>query len=62
MSSMKYSEFHRKIVKKGWKFVRVNGSHYFYEKDGITSPPIPFHGSNEIYELLRKAIEKQLGI
>jgi len=59
---MKYSEFHRKIIKNGWKFVRASGSHYFYEKDGVESPPIPFHGSKEIYEPLRKAIEKQLGM
>ncbi len=59
---MKYSEFHRKIIKKGWKFVRAKGSHYFYEKGGIQSPPIPFHGSKEMYEPLRKAIERQLGI
>ena len=59
---MKYSEFHRKIIKKGWRYVRATGSHYFYEKDGVESPPIPFHGSKEIFEPLRKAIEKQLGM
>ena len=59
---MKYSEFHRKIVKSGWKFASASGSHYFYEKNGIKSPPVPFHGSKEMYEPLRKAIEKQMDI
>jgi len=59
---MKYSEFHRKIVKNGWKFVSATGSHYFYEKDGVTSPPVPYHGAKEIYEPLRKSIVRQMGI
>lgn len=29
---MKYTEFHRKIKKSGWVFVRAEGSHYFYKK------------------------------
>ena len=59
---MKYSEFHRKIVKAGWKFSHATGSHYFYTKDGKLSSPVPYHGSKEIYEPLRRAIERQLGM
>jgi len=59
---MKYSEFHRKIVKNGRKFSHVEGSHYFYIKNGILSEPIPFHGSKEIYEPLRIKIAKSMGI
>jgi mRNA interferase HicA len=59
---MKYSEFHRKIVKNGWKFKSASGSHYFYEKDGKESPGIPFHGVKEMYDPLRKAIERQMGL
>jgi len=59
---MKYSEFHRKIVKNGWKFVSATGSHYFYEKDGKLSQPLPFHGTKEIYEPLRKAIARDMDI
>ncbi|SDE69394.1 type II toxin-antitoxin system HicA family toxin [Riemerella columbipharyngis] len=50
---MKYSEFHRKIKKNGWVKVRSEGSHYIYEKNGKTYP-VPFHGSKEIGEGLRK--------
>lgn len=59
---MKYSEFHRKIIKNGWKFIYATGSHYFYEKDGNISPPIPYHGSKEIYEPLRRAIDRQMNL
>jgi Predicted periplasmic or secreted lipoprotein len=59
---MKYSEFHRKIEKNGWQYLSSTGSHYFYEKDGVKSPPIPYHGSKEIYEPLRRAIERQMGL
>ncbi|MDR0546019.1 MAG: type II toxin-antitoxin system HicA family toxin [Dysgonamonadaceae bacterium] len=57
---MKYKEFHRKIEKNGWKFVSATGSHYFYEKNGLISPPVPYHGAKEMYEPLRRAIERQM--
>lgn len=56
---MKYTEFHRKIIKNGWVFVRATGSHYFYEKESDISPPIPFHGAKEMPEGLRLAITKK---
>jgi predicted RNA binding protein YcfA (HicA-like mRNA interferase family) len=59
---MKYKEFHRKIERNGWKYLHSEGSHYFYSKDGMLSPPIPFHGAKEMYEPLRKAIERQMKI
>ena len=59
---MKYSEFHRIIARNGWKYSRSSGSHYFYEKDGALSPPVPYHGSKEMPEGLRKRIIKDLGL
>jgi predicted RNA binding protein YcfA (HicA-like mRNA interferase family) len=59
---MKYSEFHRKIVRNGWKFSNAEGSHYFYTKDGVLSEPVPNHGSKEFYEPLRKKIAKNMGL
>lgn len=58
---MKYSEFHKKIKQAGWVHVRTKGSHYIYEKNN-QSVPVPFHGSKEIGEGLRKAIVKQMGL
>ncbi|MDR0865321.1 MAG: type II toxin-antitoxin system HicA family toxin [Candidatus Symbiothrix sp.] len=55
---MKYTEFHRKIIKNGWRFLYAEGSHYFYEKNGVLSPPIPFHGAKELGKGLEKNITK----
>ena len=59
---MKYTEFHRRITRSGWKFDHAEGSHYFYIKDGILSEPIPYHGSKEIPEPLRKKIARNMNI
>ena len=59
---MKYKEFHRKITAAGWKFDHAVGSLYFYIKDGRLSEPIPYHGSKEIPEPLRRKIAKAMGI
>lgn len=61
---MKYTEFHRRITRKGWKFDRAEGSHYFYRHkiSGKLSPPVPFHGAKEMPEPLRKAIVQAMGI
>jgi len=59
---MKYTEFHKLIKRNRWKYSHAEGSHYFYLKNGVLSPPVPFHGAKEIYDPLRKAIAKQMKI
>ena len=59
---MKYSELHRLIKKHGWKYVRSSGSHYFYIKSGVLSPPVPFHGSKEIGKGLVLKIKKEMNL
>ncbi len=59
---MKYTEFHRRIIKNGWKFHHAEGSHYFYVRDGKLSQPIPYHGAKEIPEPLRKKICREMNI
>ena len=56
---MKYSEFHRKIRKNGWKYLKAEGSHYIYQKDG-RNYPVPFQGAKEMSEPLRKSIIKEM--
>nr|DAN36726.1 MAG TPA: hypothetical protein [Caudoviricetes sp.]DAR91984.1 MAG TPA: hypothetical protein [Caudoviricetes sp.] len=58
---MKYSELHRWIKRSGWVFERAKGSHYIYQKEEATYP-VPFHGSKEIGESLRKKIIKEMGL
>ncbi|MCF0254932.1 putative RNA binding protein YcfA (HicA-like mRNA interferase family) [Bacteroides heparinolyticus] len=59
---MKYREFHKQITKAGWKRHHVEGSHYFYIKNGKLSEPVPYHGAKEIPEPLRKKIAKAMGV
>lgn len=59
---MKYTEFHRRITKNGWKFSHAEGSHYFYMKGGILSEPVPYHGAKEIPEPLRKKSQETWGL
>ncbi|MCD8304968.1 MAG: type II toxin-antitoxin system HicA family toxin [Prevotellaceae bacterium] len=59
---MKYKEFHRRIVAAGWGFSHSTGSHYFYTKDGRLSCPVPYHGSKEIPEALRRKISRDMGV
>ncbi len=58
---MKSSEFHRVIKKNGWRLMKAEGSHYIYEKNG-KNYPVPFHGTKEIGEGLRKKIIKEMGL
>ncbi|MEN5306848.1 type II toxin-antitoxin system HicA family toxin [Chryseobacterium cucumeris] len=59
--SMKSSELHRKVRKNGWTYLRCEGSHYIYEKDGKTYP-VPYHGSKEVGKGLEKKITKEMGL
>jgi len=58
---MKYSEFHRKIKRTGWNYIKAEGSHYIYEKNGRRYP-VPYHGSKEISKGLREKITKEMGL
>jgi len=58
---MKSSEFHRLVLKNGWVVVRSAGSHYIYEKGGKREP-VPYHGSKEMGEGLRKKLTKKMGL
>jgi mRNA interferase HicA len=58
---MKSSEFHRTIRKsKKWWYVNSEGSHYIYENEEGRRYPVPYHGTKEMYEPLRKAIIKEM--
>ena len=59
---MKYSEFHRKIIRNGWTFSHAEGSHYFYKKDGKLSQSIPFHGATEMGNGLIRKLTKLMNL
>ncbi|MEO9217372.1 MAG: type II toxin-antitoxin system HicA family toxin [Bacteroidia bacterium] len=58
---MKSTEFHRLVKKNGWIFIKAEGSHYIYGKNGKTYP-VPFHGAKELGKGLEKKMRKEMGI
>jgi mRNA interferase HicA len=56
---MKSTELHRKVKRNGWRFVKAEGSHYFYEKNGRYYS-VPFHGSKEVGTGIAKKIIKAM--
>ena len=58
---MKSSALHRQVKKNGWKFIKAEGSHYIYEKNGKYYP-VPFHGAKEIGTGLAKKIIKEMNL
>lgn len=56
---MKSSQLHKLIKKNGWRFVKAEGSHYMYEKNGKTYP-VPFHGAKEMGKGLEMKIRREM--
>lgn len=59
---MKYKEFHRLITRAGWIEIRQEGSHKIYFKEGYPKKSVPYHGSKEIPEPLRRRLSREMGI
>lgn len=59
---MKYKEFHRIIKQAGWIEIRQEGSHKIYSKSGYPNKSVPYHGSKEIPEPMRRRLCKEMGI
>ncbi|MBD5358608.1 MAG: type II toxin-antitoxin system HicA family toxin [Bacteroides sp.] len=58
----KYREFHKIIKQNGWVEVRQAGSHIIYAKEGYLNKSVPYHGSKEIPEPMRKSLCKEMGL
>lgn len=56
---MKSNEFHRKVKRNGWIYIKAEGSHYIYEKEG-RKYPVPYHGSKEMGKGLVSKIIKEM--
>lgn len=54
---MKDKELLKKLLKDGWKEVRVSGSHHILEKEGFKPISLPVHGK-DIKVVLEVAILK----
>lgn len=58
---MKNAEFHRLVKRNGWTVLRMESSHYIYEKNGRRYP-VPFHGAKELGKGLEKKMRKEMGL
>jgi|GEM_PF-365515 len=56
---MKSSELHRRVRKNGWKYVKAEGSHYIYEKNGKYYL-VPYHGAKEMGKGLVSKIIREM--
>ncbi|MFO1433127.1 MAG: type II toxin-antitoxin system HicA family toxin [Candidatus Competibacteraceae bacterium] len=63
MKAVTGKEFARLLEKKGWKLVRVNGSHHVYMKAGNPARiSIPIHRNEDLKVGLLKHFMKVAGI
>ena len=61
MKSISPKEVRTNIRKKGWKLVRIKGSHHRYQKDNM-SISIPIHGNQDLKIGLLKSVMKQANL
>jgi predicted RNA binding protein YcfA (HicA-like mRNA interferase family) len=63
MKTVKGSEFAKVLEKRGWKLLRVNGSHHIYGKDGhIERISVPIHGNKPLKVGLLRHLMKIAGL
>ena len=56
-------EFARLLEKKGWKLVRIKGSHHIYMKEGHPARiSVPIHGNKPLKKGLLKHFMKIAGL
>ena len=63
MKSVSGREFARLVERRGWKLLRVTGSHHIYGKEGnIVRLTIPIHGKASLKIGLLRHLMKAAGI
>ena len=56
-------EFARLIERRGWKLLRINGSHHIYGKPGsVVRLSVPIHGNKPLKIGLLRHLAKLAGI
>ena len=60
MKSMTGKELAKILAKKGWKLIRIQGSHHIYGKSGINVKiSVPIHGNKDLKIGLLRYLLKQ---
>jgi predicted RNA binding protein YcfA (HicA-like mRNA interferase family) len=63
LKSVSGKTFAKLIEKRGWRLVRINGSHHVYMKTGNPSRiSIPVHGNEDLKTGLLKHFMKMVGM
>ncbi|RLF78597.1 hypothetical protein DRN32_06490 [Thermococci archaeon] len=63
MKAISGKEFARILEKKGWKLIRVKGSHHIYMKEGNPARiSVPIHGNKPLKKGLLRYFMKITGI
>ena len=53
----------RAVERKGWRLLRISGSHHIYGKDGeIARLTIPIHGNSVLKQGLQRSLMKIAGL
>ena len=53
----------RAVERKGWRLLRISGSHHIYGKDGeIARLTIPIHGNSVLKQGLQHSLMKIAGL
>ncbi|MDR2361333.1 MAG: type II toxin-antitoxin system HicA family toxin [Prevotellaceae bacterium] len=60
---MTYFDLYKKIIANGWEVLRkIESNHYIYIKQGMESPPVPFHYDKEVGARLLIKIIKDMDL
>ena len=63
MKSLSGRDFARLVERRGWRLLRINGSHHIYGKDGAeVRLSIPVHGNTPLKIGLLRHLAKLSGI
>ena len=63
MKPLSGKEFAKAIVKRGWRLLRVEGSHHIYGKEGTAVRlSVPIHGSRPLKIGLQRHLTKMAGL
>ena len=63
MKAVSGKAFARAVERKGWRLLRISGSHHIYGKDGeIARLTIPIHGNSVLKQGLQRSLMKIAGL
>ena len=63
MKTVKGADFAKLLEKRGWKLLRVNGSHHIYGKESyIERISVPIHGNKPLKVGLLRHLMKVAGL